>query len=211
MKLKVQSSPSVRYSWHSVRAALLVGLLATVSACHQAPAQAPAEAQKPNAGLQPEYDKTGRLTKLAYDRNGDGKMETWGYMDGARVVRVEVDENADGAVDRWEYHSENAPTPLENAGADQTIERIERATRFDGKVSRRERFERGQLVSVEEDTDGNGSIDKWETYANGTLTLMALDTSGRGKPDRRLVYRDGNFDHIEADPTGSGEFKAVAQ
>ena len=53
-----------------------------------------------------EYDQSGRLTRLTYDRNGDGKIDTWGYMDGSRVVRVEVDEDGDGKVDRWEYHKD---------------------------------------------------------------------------------------------------------
>ena len=95
-------------------------------------------------------------------------------------------------------------------GTDRTLERIERATMFDGKVNRTEHFESGQLVRVEEDTDGDGRLDKWETYANGALIRMDLDTSGTGKADRRLVYKaDGSFDHIETDPTGSGVFRVM--
>ena len=163
--------------------------------------------------LEPEYDTSGKLQKLQYDRNGDGKVDTWGYMDGARVVRVEVDENGDGAVDRWEFHrhASGASTPGAGpAGPDKTVERIERATRFDGQVSRREYFDNGMLTKIEEDTDGNGKVDKWETYTDGALSLMALDTSGRGAPDRRLVYRaDGSLDRIEEDPTGSGTFRSL--
>jgi hypothetical protein len=162
--------------------------------------------------LEPEYDKTGKLEKLQYDRNGDGKVDTWGYMDGARVVRVEVDENGDGSIDRWEFHRPNAApgSTAALAGPDKTVERIERATRFDGQVSRREYFDNGALTKIEEDTDGNGKVDKWETYTDGTLSVMALDTSGRGTPDRRLIYRaDGSFDRIEEDPNGSGTFRPV--
>ena len=85
---------------------------------------------------------------------------------------------------------------------DKTIERIERATRHDGIVSRWEYFENGSLARVEEDTDGDGKIDKWETYAGGTLSIMALDTLHRGAPTRRLIYRpDGTLDRIEEDLT----------
>src|SRR5262249_7779881 len=146
-------------------------------------------------GLKPEYDDTGRLTRLTFDRNGDGKIDTWGYMDGSRIVRVEVDEDGDGKVDRWEYHKDAASSGSNSAstatggssgssgspnpnggGGDPTLERIDRATKHDGKISRREYFENGALTRVEEDTDGDGQIDKWETYSSGTLVSMAIDT-----------------------------------
>jgi hypothetical protein len=129
-------------------------------------------------------------------------------MDGARLTRLEADENEDGKMDRWEYYpAGDGAGPLK-----QPPERIERATRADGKVSRREFFEGGVMVRVEEDTDGNGSPDKWETYAGGTLKVLALDTAGRGKPDRRFLYRDdGSLERIEADVSGSGQFHPVKQ
>lgn len=194
------------------------GLLAAAAACTQAPAGAPAkepaEQSRGTDRLQPQYDASGKLQKLEYDRNNDGKVDTWGYMDGTRVVKVEVDENGDGKVDRWEFHRADAPataTPgAPPVGVDKTVERVERATKLDGKVSRWEYFADGALSKVEEDTDRDGKVDKWETYTNGSLSLMALDTQGRGTPDRRLVYGpDGSFDHIEADPSGSGTFTPV--
>jgi hypothetical protein len=211
-----------------VRALLIVGAVAVCAcACDSPTAIAtsssgsarPEIAVKRTDRLEPEYDKSGKLQKLQYDRNGDGRVDTWGYMDGARVVRVEVDENGDGAVDRWEFHRAASARPdraspgttaAAPAGPDKTVERIERATRFDGQVSRREYFDNGTLTKIEEDTDGNGKVDKWETYTDGALSLMALDTSGRGAPDRRLVYRaDGSLDRIEEDPTGSGTFRPL--
>jgi hypothetical protein len=193
-------------------------------ACAPPQAAPPERGPAPPAGtdrLKPTYDTTGKLQKLQYDRNSDGRIDTWGYMDGTRVVKVEVDENGDGTVDRWEYHRADGPADSSAATAarpgaaagpgavDTTIERIERATRFDGRVSRREFFTDGVLTKTEEDTDGDGQIDKWETYVDGGLSVMALDTQGRGTPDRRLVYRsDGSLDRIEADRDGSGIFVA---
>jgi len=195
---------------NSLRMLICGGLAAcSLAACAPAATDAPpAQSGQPQgtAQLKPEYDASGKLEKLEYDRNKDGTVDTWGYMDGARVVRVDVDENGDGTVDRWEYHRSDAAAAgapagdVAGAGVDKTVERIERATKFDGTVSRREYFENGALTKIEEDTDGNGTVDKWETYTNGSLAVMALDTQGRGTPDRRLVYRpDGSMDHIEAD------------
>jgi len=180
---------------------LATGVVYTCAACRQQ-----ASAQESAGRVQPSYDaKTGKLTKLAYDSNANGKEDTWAYMDGARLVRLEADENEDGKIDRWEYYPAGPAT-----GPKQAPDRIERATRADGRVSRREFFEKGALVRIEEDTDGNGAIDKWETYTEGALSVLALDTSGRGKPDRRLIYRaDGRLDRVEADPTGSGDFQPL--
>jgi len=137
---------------------------------------------------------------------------------------VEVDEDGDGKVDRWEYHASEGSRPEAADGskaaqgrgnsrgtaADQPIDRIERATRHDGRVSRWEYFDQGVLSRVEEDTDGDGKVDKWETYAGGTLSVMALDSRARGKPDRRLVYRaDGTLDRIETDPDLTGHFQPL--
>lgn len=209
-----------------VSALALVSIVGT--ACGPAAATTEAESAV-KKDVKSEYDKSGRLTRLEYDRNGDGKIDTWGYMDGSRVVRVEVDEDGDGKVDRWEYHRDpktandskgsTAPTGSPAAigsgsagGGDPTLERIERATKHDGKVSRREYFENGLLARVEEDTDGDGKIDKWETYSGGTLAIMAIDTKGRGTPDRRLIYQpDGTLSRIEMDPSGTGTWQPLPQ
>ena len=73
--------------------------------------------------ITPEYDKTtGKLTLLKYDSNGNGKVDTWSYMDGARVVRIEIDKNEDGKIDRWEYYDAN-----------QKLEKIGTSRAQDGK------------------------------------------------------------------------------
>lgn len=188
---------------------LALGGSLALSACSAATPAAETAAPASDRLVKPRYDVAGKLQKLEYDRNGDGTIDMWGYMDGSHVVRVESDENGDGKVDRWEFHRpvDAAAGTARSGGGDRTLERVERATRFDGNVTRREFFENGLLVSVEEDTDANGKVDKWETYAGGGLTMMALDTQGRGTPDRRLIYgADGSFDHLEIDPTGSGHF-----
>src|SRR5213593_4125039 len=138
--------------------AALVVMAWGISACRQPRAQGTGDER-----VRPTFDKeSGRLTRLEADTNGDGKIDTWGYMDGMRVVRVEIDENGDGTVDRWEFHRQQGPDGRDGqnrrdgqGSVDKTIERIERATRFDGTVSRWEYFDNGLLVRVEEDTDGD--------------------------------------------------------
>ena len=52
--------------------------------------------------IQPVYDQqTGKLKLLKYDANNDGKVDTWSYMDGARIVRIEIDKDGDDTIDRW--------------------------------------------------------------------------------------------------------------
>jgi hypothetical protein len=158
---------------------------------------------RPAAQIRPQYDKaTGRLQRLEYDRDGDGRIDTWAHMDGGRVVRIDVDENGDGRVDRSEYYAARD-------GVQQLV-KIERATKRDGRISRWEYFQGGVLTRVEEDTDGDGRVDTWQTYAGGSLVTLAIDTTKRGKPDRRLVYRaDGTLSRIDTDSTGSGAFAPV--
>jgi hypothetical protein len=162
-----------------------------------------------NKTIEPVYDaKTGRLQLLKYDSDGDGKVDTWSYMDGPRVVRIEIDRDEDGKIDRWEYYgpdqrlekvgmsraNDGKEDAWSYAGPDGSIVRIEVSTRRDGRIDRVEYYEREALVRAEEDTNGDGRIDKWETYDGARLTSVAFDTTfTRGVADRRLVYdADGN-------------------
>jgi len=99
----------------------LVFALACAAGCSR-------RAVEPGGGkgrLRPVYDKqTGKLTMVTLDSKKDGKIDTWSYMDGARIVRIEIDNDGDGKVDRWEYY-----------GADQKMEKIGISRLNDGKVT----------------------------------------------------------------------------
>jgi hypothetical protein len=140
------------------------------------------------ASLAPAYDDSGRLARLSYDSNGDGRPDMVASMEGAMVRAVEVDEDGDGQPDRWE-HYQGAEAPV----------RIERVARRGSRIVRREIFERGTLVRVEEDRDGDGRADRWETYTDGSLTMLELDSSRAGRADRRLRY-EGDQLTIESLP-----------
>jgi len=191
-------------------------LLALASACRQ-----PA----PDKKIEPTYNKkTGRLELLRYDSNGDGKFDTFSYMDGTRILRIEIDQNQDGKIDRWEYYGPDqkltkvgfsrAQDGIEDAwsffNADGTTERIEISTKRNHNVDRVEHYEKGVLVRAEEDSDGDGRFDKWETYDGERLTSVAFDTVHRGTPDRRLIYSADGGARMEVDPQGTGTFVAAA-
>ena len=201
-----------QFRWSAASASRAAALILSVAlagstACRHTPAPAG------SADIVPEYNpETGRLERISYDRNTDGKPDAWLFMNGTAAQRAELDDNHDGAVDRWEYY-ESAATAA--AAPDSmprgVLVRAEQSVRFDGKVSRWERYAGGQLVSVEEDTSGDGTPDKWETWSDGSLKSVALDTKGAGKPDRQIVYAaDGSAPRLLVDTDGNGSFEPAS-
>lgn len=140
--------------------------------------------------LRPFYDPgSGRLERLEYDANADGRVDTWSYMDGARFVRIEVDRDGDGVVDRWEHYSPEGT--LEKVGisrandgradawayqgAGGTVARLEVSNPRDGEISRVEYYEDG-LARAEGDTAGDGTLDE-TVSAGGSAGLGGLFTN----------------------------------
>lgn len=172
------------------------------------------------------YDsKTGRLALLKYDSNGDGRPDTYSYMNGTRFLRIEIDADEDGKIDRWEYYDEaqklekvgvsRAGDGKQDAwlffGPDGSIHHVDRSTRGDGRPNRKEFYEGGLLVSAEEDSDADGRADKWETWEGARLTAVAFDLARRGTPDRRIVYGADGSARLEIDTAGTGHFVPHAQ
>jgi hypothetical protein len=199
------------YLGNSPKLTLAIALIVNLS-CRNA------DKQKQRA-VTPEYDtRTGRLTTLKYDSNGDGKVDMTSTMDGARLIKVEIDTDFDGVPDRWEYYGSNRQ--IEKVGfsrqhdgkedawtysdAAGNVQKIEISTRRDGKVERTEYYEGGRVARADEDTDGDGRPDKWETYDGGRLAIVAFDTLHRGTPDRRLVYAADGSARMELDANGTG-------
>jgi hypothetical protein len=142
----------------------------------------------PHSTISPAYDPaSGRLTRLDFDSNRDGRPDMAARMEGATVRVVEIDADHDGLVDRWEYFEPSGRAGGSN-GEPSHPSRIERVSRRGTTIVRREGYEAGELAWVREDRDADGRVDRWETYTAGALSTVELDTTGSGRPDRRLRY-----------------------
>jgi hypothetical protein len=142
------------------------------------------------------YDpKTGKLQRIDTDLNKNGKMETFSYWDGARVIRIELDKDEDGRIDRWEHY--NDQNKVERVGSSSKDDEFEDTWTYPD--------EHGFLARVETDTDRDGVVDKRELFvpraeaADGrVLAIVELGIDASGQPARRLHYRpDGSFDKSE--------------
>ncbi len=150
------------------------------------------------------YDASdGKLARIEYDNNGDGRPEQIDHHDGrSRPSLIEVDVNSDGKIDRWEYYdgrdklikvavSEKGtgkPDRWSILDGEGNPLRIEYDSDGDGRAERVDRFADRKLVSVELDTDHNGLLDRWQHWTAGVLEWEDLDTDGDGRADRRLRY-----------------------
>lgn len=182
----------------------MLGIVTLLSAC-SAPAQVPY--------VEAIYDEeTGRLRELAYDGNGNGRVDGWSYMDGTEVLRIELDRDENGLVERWEYYgpgqriekvgisraANGKPDAWFYQGADGALVKLELAAGGDGRITRTEFYEEGQLARSTEDTNGDGAVDKWETFHDGAVTSVAFDLEKAGRPTQRLLYaRDGSLLRVD--------------
>ena len=210
----------------------LAGLLVlSLAACSDA------DKDRARGTTKPSYDTTtGKLTRLTYDRNKNGVIDTWTDMDGARPLRSRIDLDEDGKIDRWEYYDEKGrlvkvgfsrkkdgkADAWAYPGPDGGIDRIEISSSGDEKrIDRWEHYEGsrgganpddpGTLVRAEEDPVGDGRPHKWETYQAGQLRTAVFDENGDGRPDRRLTYDNGRLVSIESAPDATGAYSKKIQ
>lgn len=207
-----------------MRTLLLVLVVVGVSGC------ADRSRERLTADVRPSYDReTGRLKELAYDANGNGRIDAWTEMDGSAPQRSRIDLNEDGKIDRWEIYGADGSLVKVGfsrsddgkadawvfAGPDGKVHRIEISSSGDEqRIDRWEYYDatrggsdgRGALIRAEEDTTQDGRADKWETYERGVLKTVAFDEDGNGRPDRRLTYAASGVLVIESQPDASGRF-----
>jgi len=152
------------------------------------------------------YDPWGRLQRIEYDSNGDGRPDHVAHHGGARTPHLlEVDEDFDSRTDRWEeYDPRGVLTRLgvSRRGDDRpdywivpgpdglTPVRKEYDDDGEGRVDRAEVLTGGVVTRLEADADRDGRMDRWRSFSAGRLVAEELDTDGDGKPDRRIRYGD---------------------
>ena len=171
-------------------------IILTLSAC-----QSPPDPRRTNFEIRAKegyakYDsKTGKLQRLDADQNKNGRMDTFSYWDGSRVLRIEIDKDEDGRIDRWEHYGTD--NKLESVGSSSRDDQVEDTWAYPDST--------GFLSRVETDTDRDGQIDRRETFVprpgisdGRVLSMVETGLNQSGTPSRRLYYRaDGSFDRSE--------------
>ena len=142
------------------------------------------------------YDPgTGKLTRLDVDTDKNGRIESFSYWDGPRLLRIEIDKNEDGRVERWEYYDEK--NKLAKVGGPSRPDGVE--DMWDVPDAE------GLLSRVELDENRDGAIDKRYTFASPprrpelrVMVMAELDIDASGRPGVRLHYRfDGSLRRTE--------------
>lgn len=182
-----------------LRSLLTVGgiaLIVTLAGC-----KAPADPRRTNfevrgkEGVAKFDPKTGKLTRLEFDKNKNGKMDSTSYMDGTRVIRIEMDNDEDGKIDRWEFYGEN--NKIARVGTSSRDDEVQDTYAYPDAT--------GFLAKVEFDTNRDGTIDKRDHYVprpgrpeERVLSIVEYEFNQVGEPRRRLYYgTDGNFQKSE--------------
>jgi hypothetical protein len=138
------------------------------------------------------YDSAGRVDRLEYDSNGDGKTDHVAYYDGAASPkRLEIDTDFDGRTDRWETYDENGG--LVSVGTSRKHGDRPDVWTFLGP--------KGETQRVEIDSDGDGRPDRWQRWEGSRLMSEDVDTDGDGRPDHRFKHdAQGKVTGIEPIP-----------
>jgi hypothetical protein len=149
------------------------------------------------------YDAWGRMQRIEYDSNGDGRPDHIARHDGRRrPYQLDVDSDFDGRTDRWERYDDEgrllkvgtarapggAPDLWTTAAAAGEPERREHDPNGDGVIDRVEIVRDGRVAEVQVDGDRDGRIDRWQRWDQGRIVAEELDTDRDGKPDRTLRY-----------------------
>jgi hypothetical protein len=103
------------------------------------------------------YDVWGRLDRIEYDQNGDGRADQIAHHDGAKTPHL-----IDGKIDR-----------VETLDAGGRIVKVEVDADRDGRMDRWQQWRGGRLLAEELDTNGDGKPDRRLVYdARGGLRAI---------------------------------------
>jgi len=167
------------------------------------------------------YGPEGHITKVVYDTNHDGRIDTWQYYKYGKVIRLEQDRNHDKKVDaivRYrngrEVHSllDNdgdgyfeTVTRFDNPGWTNVVEvrdkkgrPVERRFYLGGVLRKREAFDprKGTLILVEKyDQKGRLTMSREAEGGSGRLSLIwHYDAQGNAVLGEKDSNGDGRVD-----------------
>ncbi len=198
--------------------AVSFGLLLAALACSNS------DQDRVKATSRGSYDPlTGKLQWLTYDRNKDGKVDTWVRMDGTRPIFSESDTDNDGVIDRWEFYGDHGelvrvgwrraapPKPgvvglpvgvTPQAGTEPVLSSSPTASgekpdawAYMGPDGQPERVEFSEVSP----TTGKDIITRREFYEHGKLVRAEEDTDEDGVMDKWESYVDGRLFQVEFD------------
>jgi hypothetical protein len=199
---------------------VLLGAAFVLAACSR---PEPPKYDVGNAQVQGHYDRTtGKLATITYDSNKNGKIDTWSYMDGARVIRIEIDKDEDGKIDRWEYYTPDQK--LEKVGYSRANNGKPDAWAYQGADGKIAKIELAALETQAPPQDGTAGLQpggtpghpvgppgfspvaiiRTEYYENGILARAEEDTNADAKIDKWETYQDGSLAMVAFDTTGRG-------
>ncbi len=188
----------VRLAPLAPRSLLLSLLLAAAGCARPEPARGGYTLVEKGA-YQATYAASGRAERLAYDGDGDGRVDAITFFaPSGRPARAEADTDADGVVDRWEVFDDQG--------------RLLRVGRTLHGRARPDVWEyadgQGGFSRREFDADGDGRAERVEHIALGRVVAEDLDADADGRCERRLIKDTGGETiRIEIDADGDGVFE----
>ncbi len=206
-------------------AAALLGVAVGLAGLSLAGCGPSAEEQQLRSTSKGSYDpQTGQLRAITYDRNKNGRIDTWVRMEGTRPISAQLDTNEDGVIDRWEEydpkealvragwiraHSETLPdaATLGTAAAAATPLATPPPTTaepdswlYPGADGRSHRIE-----YLDIDNAGNQVVARREFFEEAQLVRVEEDKDGDGLFDQWEQHRDGLLLSVEFDDGRDGK------
>lgn len=113
-----------------------------------------------------------------YDRDHDGRVDTWVYNLSKSQIKVALDTNHDGR-----------PDVVETFRDDQLV-KVEEDRNHDGRVDLIKTYDQGRLVRAVNDDDFDGKPERITTYRNGRVALIERDPDETGSVMIAEYYND---------------------
>lgn len=138
-------------------------------------------------------DGAGRLLRVEFDADGDGRTDVWSFYENGALARQEIDDNRDGRVD------------ARLVVTDGELVRAEVDRDGDGRFDALEIYAGGELTRQHLDDDGDGRFETIHVFAAGRHTRTEKDTTGDGQIDRWVFFDEGESPRlVEQDVDGDG-------